>query len=336
MLSPCPPEVWHEILWLACTDTGFTGRSISLTSRLFHELSKPAKLCSVGLRGVVQIIDFLNLIEQTPVVYRRVENLFISTHTGCRFRKDLTPDTVDELVKLYKPRYDIWVEQLSSGEEMIDDDAESKFHAVTRILSAVAPTLKNLYIIFTPIREFILPHIHLPQLVDLVVQGRYKDSALLRPEAAPTFEKLRRLRLTDVHASLGRKTFKAIVASAPNLTHLRLDHSNPSQVVLYSDLIEFLDGVSQDGVTTRKSPSSLKKLFLYPGMLPPSGSFVYGRISTLCSMSALQTLGESNPRFILMNRDPYAPRSEYEVNKGLDAWLSEINGQSSCWDEPAI
>ena len=114
MLCHCPPEIWHDILWFACTDTGFTGRSISLTSRLFHELSKPVKLRSVGLRGVVHIIDFLNLIERTPVVERRVENLFISTHNGCGFLDDVVPDTMEALANLYKPGYDIRVHCPSS------------------------------------------------------------------------------------------------------------------------------------------------------------------------------------------------------------------------------
>jgi len=110
-MQACPPEIWLHIFWLACTDTGFTGRSISLTSRFFYELSKPVKLRSVGLQGVVQIIDFLNLIERMPVIHRRVENLFISTHNACDVPEDVIPDVMEALVNLYKPDYDIRVHQ---------------------------------------------------------------------------------------------------------------------------------------------------------------------------------------------------------------------------------
>ena len=89
--------------------TGFTGRSISLTSRFFYELSKPVKLRSVGLQGVVQIINFLNLIERTPVVHVRVENLFISTHNT----SEVPGDVMEALVNLYKPGYDIQVQPSS-------------------------------------------------------------------------------------------------------------------------------------------------------------------------------------------------------------------------------
>src|SRR6266446_2818496 len=92
----CPPEIWRDILWLACTDTGFTGRSISLTSRFFHELSKHVKFRSVALRGVVQIIDFLNVIERTP--YPQVENLFISTHNGFGLPEDVVPGIMESLI----------------------------------------------------------------------------------------------------------------------------------------------------------------------------------------------------------------------------------------------
>lgn len=212
-----------------------------------------------------------------------------------------------------------------------------KFHAVTRILSAVAPTLENLHIIFTPYREFILPHVNLPQLVDLVVQGRYDNSVLLRLEAVPVFKKLRRLRLTEVHTSPVDETFKAIASSAPNLTLLRLDHHNPYYDALYSELRQFLGDVSQKpGTTTSKFPVSLEKFFLHPGMLSPPRSFMCGTglMMRFSSMKRLRTLADTDPRFILMKEDAYAPRSEYEVNEGLNAWLGEINGYPSHWEEP--
>jgi uncharacterized membrane protein len=90
---------------MACTDTGFTGRSISLTSRSFHDLSKHIKFRSVALLGVVQIIDFLNVIERIP--YPQVENLFISTYNGSGFPEGVVPGTVESLINLYKPGFDI-------------------------------------------------------------------------------------------------------------------------------------------------------------------------------------------------------------------------------------
>lgn len=173
--------------------------------------------------------------------------------------------------------------------------------------------------------------------MDLVVQGPFDGSDLLRLGAAPTFKKLRRLRLTEVHTSPVDKTFKAIASSTPNLTHLRLDYRDPYYDALCSELRQFLGDVSQKpGTTTSKFPVSLEKLFLHPGMRPPPGSYICGNgmMMRFISMKTLQTLADTDPRVILMKEDAYASRSEYEVNEGLSAWLGEINGQPSQWEEP--
>lgn len=145
--------------------------------------------------------------------------------------------------------------------------------------------------------------------------------------------------MTDLHTFQGDGTFKTIAASAPNLTHLRLDHRNLYHDTLCSQLKEFLGEVpKQPGTTTARFPVSLEKLFFHPGMLPPPGSFVCGTSMMLqfASMKMLQLLADTDPRFILMKKDPYVPRSEYEVNEGLKAWLGEINGQPSHWEEPTV
>jgi len=53
-------------------------------------------------------------------------------------------------------------------------------------------------------------------------------------------------------------------------------------------------------------------------------------------MKALRTLADTDPRFILLKEDENARRSKYEVDEGLTAWLGEINGQPSHWEEPTI
>ena len=53
-------------------------------------------------------------------------------------------------------------------------------------------------------------------------------------------------------------------------------------------------------------------------------------------MKALRILADTNPRFILLKEDEYTRRSNYEVDEGLTAWLGEINGQPSYWEEPTI
>ena len=132
--------------------------------------------------------------------------------------------------------------------------------------------------------------------------------------------------------------FQKIAASAPNLTHLRLDR-RMYQFRICSELQEFLGEVSQKPhAETSKSLFPLEKLFLHPGMRSRPGvnmpsTYVTMEISW---MAALRTFADTDPRFILLKEDEYAWRSKYEVDEGLTAWLGEINGRPSHWEEPTI
>jgi len=157
-----------------------------------------------------------------------------------------------------------------------------------------------------------------------------------QPRRSRSYGGLGWLRLTEVYTSRGDRTFKTIAASAPNLTHLRLDHRNPYH---YARCKEFLGDASQKPDTTiSKFPVSSEKLFLHPGMHSPPGSYICGTgfMVQFSSMKALRILADTNPRFILLKEDEYTRRSNYEVDEGLTAWLGEINGQPSYWEEPTI
>jgi len=80
VVDSCPPEIWTQIFYHACTDTGFTGRSVSATSRYFHELVKAIKLRSVALFNIKQIAKFVELVEALPCWERVVENLYLTTY----------------------------------------------------------------------------------------------------------------------------------------------------------------------------------------------------------------------------------------------------------------
>jgi hypothetical protein len=80
VIDSCPPEIWTQIFYHACTDTGFTGRSVSATCRHFHELAKCVKLRSVALFSTEQIIAFVKLAEALPCWERVIENLYLTTY----------------------------------------------------------------------------------------------------------------------------------------------------------------------------------------------------------------------------------------------------------------
>ena len=101
IINSCPPEIWSQIFYSACTDTGFTGRSISSTSRYFHEIAKKIRLRSVALFSIKQIIAFVKLVEALPLGERLVENLYITTYDSA------ARESIRSLSKeFYKPGFE--------------------------------------------------------------------------------------------------------------------------------------------------------------------------------------------------------------------------------------
>ena len=73
----CPSEIWHGIFALACTDTGLTGRSLSLVSRQFHDISEPLKYQSIAITRWRQLIAFSQIYPQLPELQKTIKYLFI-------------------------------------------------------------------------------------------------------------------------------------------------------------------------------------------------------------------------------------------------------------------
>ena len=210
-----------------------------------------------------------------------------------------------------------------------------------RILFALAPTLKHLHIFFEG-RRFLLPSVNLPHLEELVVEGYYSYSdEEFANERLPLLRSLRRLRLTCVHPTNGAKdnTLRTIVASAPNLTHLRLDYFYFSKA---SDAIQkFLppeptDAFSPPGRNpvgneqfhpqgVKTLPKSLHRMLLHPGSIRQPR---YCRGEEIDD-SALRYLAFVDPRLIFFERDPFTMESVDGPQKGLAEWMDRINGRES-------
>ena len=73
----CPPEILHEIFALACTDTGLTGRSLSLVSKQFKEISRTFKYQSIAITRWRQLIAFAQTFTQLPDFQKKIKYLFI-------------------------------------------------------------------------------------------------------------------------------------------------------------------------------------------------------------------------------------------------------------------
>ena len=73
-----PFEIWATISSHACTDSGSTGRNLSLVSRLIRDASAPVKLQSIAAHGTEQLVALHKLLLTTPAHLRRTRYLFLS------------------------------------------------------------------------------------------------------------------------------------------------------------------------------------------------------------------------------------------------------------------
>ncbi|KAH9889766.1 hypothetical protein C8Q73DRAFT_653335 [Cubamyces lactineus] len=241
-MEGCPVELQLLIFSLACTDDGSAGRSLSLVSRAFYQLSYPYQWSSLAIRGYPQAVAFAKLLYSLqPTPYnpprapRAIHNLFVSTRPAHA--------AYDHIV--VEPPL-AWVGILCS------------------ILRYAAPTLKTLSIIcFESSADCaaILSHalrVRYPALSELTVRGRCMIRRFPRPtpieevgrsddvtvddrrqsdelvdaelgedkprtwQPIPTLRRLH-IACTFQGMSLGTHAEHTFISElAPNLTHLRL------------------------------------------------------------------------------------------------------------------
>ena len=72
-----PTEIWMQVLALACTDDGRTGRSLSLVSRRFNAISRPYKYQSLAIVRSKQILALESRLSQLQTEFKQVRFLFV-------------------------------------------------------------------------------------------------------------------------------------------------------------------------------------------------------------------------------------------------------------------
>jgi len=223
-MDHCPIEIWSQIFTLACTDNGFTGRSLSLTSRYIHELSKSVKLQSLSVTKPQQIRGLARLLADTPPKYRRVRYLFIGDDEWDREEFQWEEGSAVTM--------DVWnsrAEECRRYETPILD-------AYLRILRTVAPTLTTLLVHFqsyTTCPSF-PTSIPFPSLIELTLYGPRIEpptpitgtgvvSSPSLSDHPPPFPSLRRLYLAHTYYDPAMY-LRRITSVAPSLTHLSLPY----------------------------------------------------------------------------------------------------------------
>lgn len=287
-----PPELWHQIFSFACTDTGYTGRSLSLVSKYIHATSQPYKLQSISLCGVKMIMAFAALLTRIPPHFRRLRYLFVSTRN--RNMSDIRSDI-------------IW-KQLQEGPTAV---------ALEQILHDAAPSLEVLELNLEYHPAFDLNQItSFPHLTDLTSHGGYP--IMLKLPQAPLITPCTSLRYLHVifkHDHLhGSRYFNSISFFAPYLTHLRF--SDVAQEVWFAEFLKVGLGLDVESIYTplvKPLPTTIEQVVVRP--------MAY-HTSFTCEIpddrvSLLPPPADEQPGSL-------APISERD-------WLDRISGGKGCW-----
>ncbi|KAH9895057.1 hypothetical protein C8Q73DRAFT_485256 [Cubamyces lactineus] len=68
IVDQVPTDVWHVILEFACTDTVYTGASLSKTCKAFRMMAIPYRFRAVSLSKVDTIDKFVQCFEQAHAI----------------------------------------------------------------------------------------------------------------------------------------------------------------------------------------------------------------------------------------------------------------------------
>lgn len=232
-MQRCPPEIWMKICALSCTDDGVTGRSLSLVSRFFHQISHPFKYQALVLSRSKQVIALNDLLLRLPPGTARIRNLFIqcphvflddadeeedeeyndSESEGSNTDDDEGDFTADEeligeVAELRKDigdniPIDIPMEEDHTSDfgKQLDSADTIVANALFSLLAIASPTLEVLTLYWVSYEGRLIEELipFLPNLRELCLFRRFTGEDEIEPEtddrATPLFPSLERLHL---------------------------------------------------------------------------------------------------------------------------------------------
>jgi hypothetical protein len=299
-----PTETWGHVFTHACTDDGYTGRSLSLVSRYIHEASKPMKLQSISVVGISQIHGFARLIANTPPCYRQVRYLFI--HDMGR-SEDEDDDDDDQ------------------GSEQPGSDQTLLF-TLESIITTLAPSLTILYaFVYTLTSHPILPSsVIFPRLGELTLYcPTHRGSVLIAtlesiPKIVALFPALQYLYLAHPKSENLESVIR-ITHALPSLTHICIRSGWSMKVI--NTLIDALRSKDTDGSVL---PSTIERILWEPEYRPKAYTCL-SALETYVHFNALKSTSTLDTRVRLLE----ARRVDAEDAEVY--WRDTIEGRGGWW-----
>ncbi|KAJ7251400.1 hypothetical protein C8J57DRAFT_674315 [Mycena rebaudengoi] len=329
-MNQAPPEICAHIFSFACTDSGYTGRSLSLVSKYFHEVSKPTKLQSIALHGRDQILAFAALLDQTPPHLRTTRALLINGRQSEKEQQAL-------IMVAYAPVQP----ERANGTAYLEEFSAVGARAVERILQHLSPTLELLDVDLSEyIEKMLREPLYLPRLVDLTSRCGFPVRAHpAAPLLAPS-PSLRRLHVIENwdQLNLTVRFFEGGISHfAPALTHLRLSRLEHQENVITA--LEAALGLAPPPECVTELPATIELVLLKPEMQPPWEP--YGGGCRCCDeigdetddyhevVNASRQLRDKDARVVLLCADVVSPDG-HDVY--YEEWMRKAGGEEFSWD----
>ncbi|KAI0650401.1 hypothetical protein C8Q79DRAFT_1006673 [Trametes meyenii] len=220
-----PTEIWQDILSEACTDGGFTGRSLSLTSRFFYSQSLSSRYRSLVFESLQRLEGFLKALRNHTDGYRPIiEHLYISFY--------------DEPIKTPRGFY-VTYNRMSEEQRQKKDESvrAEKAHwnarfcaAWSDLFSVAGPSLRTLCVVEDGVAPLTVEFpCDLPRLEELTWMGRFTGfDGVARPTLFPALRRVHCLSLSGDPLPW--------VVTCTSLTHLRISSVGARNGHLHKEL----------------------------------------------------------------------------------------------------
>lgn len=337
-MDKLPVEILQNIVTLACTDGGATGRALRLVSRYICDVSASSEYHSITVVGREQMTAFLSRVKRDERACGSVRHLFLSDSTAQARRAGLPDITwLDERGRFSKMFALVKVaagcnRSLEYGKRARAAAEKGVNDAVHDILEHVAPTLRSLSLHMRVARRFSVVPVHLPLLEDLTldVPSALKEHAGICAasdfhQPTETLRSLSRLHLVHDH-----RWGRPYMPTVPPVSHLRLsltvaDDGNRPFVASFGTVEAQLPPAIRD-VVLRPVPADDR--FTRPEKMPLDLGTLHTDIYELTRDM------QDDDGFTDMHGDVYYhsdAESYYDLDEACEDWKDQIEGGEGCW-----
>ncbi|KAI0367620.1 hypothetical protein BV20DRAFT_1037652 [Pilatotrama ljubarskyi] len=335
-MQHCPAEILELIFAEACTDDGYTGRSLALVSKRIHDASSRHALQSIAVYGSHQLSAFAALLEGRKEEDCRVRHLYLTDRR--RVWMEYAPG---------QDKAQWFSDRLKEDFHVIDPTRDYSADPILRILRIVAPHLRTLtFLLFDSYDENPLA-MPFPALEELTLHA--SSVSWTGSSCTPTMPALRYLHIIQDY-SLPRLLVKTVANLAPHLTHLRISRLSGSPVA-FGDVLQGLERMlaapdHSAGDAQPTLPSSLERV-----IVQMSQQALYDTSHTLQLLTSpaaylLRDIArrDTRKRVVLVRPVLWTTawfggddKADVEYYTGIKAsWQSRILGEDGVWRiEPA-